>query len=329
VALGEEVRTGDRGEAGAVRKETALLMLARIPSLRHGVAGSLLLSCTALLLCSPIAAGVAAQTAGSLHFDRSGYLSIGADSLYFESVGTGPTVILIHDGMVHREVWDYQVPAFARMFTVVRYDRRGYGKSSLASEPFSNVEDLNALLEHLQIDSTALIGMSSGGRLAIDFTLQHPEKVTSLVLVGAVVDGFPYTQHFFGRGGHMPTDLSIEQRIAYMASDDPYEIYAGNAAAKERVRKLMAGGRVQGHASFARARPIPPAAERLGEIHVPTLILVGEFDIPDVHAHAGAINLGIRSSTRDVIPKAGHLIPVEQPEVFNAKVLEFLEANAR
>lgn len=60
---------------------------------------------------------------------------------------------------------------------------------------------------------------------------------------------------------------------------------------------------------------------------MPTLILVGELDIPDVHTHAGAINLGIRSSSRDVVSNAGHLIPIEQPEVFNAKVLTFLEAN--
>lgn len=280
-----------------------------------------------LLLCTPLGAGASAQAVGSLTFDRSGYVRIGADSLYFESVGTGPVVVLIHDGLVHREVWDDQVRPFAESFTVVRYDRRGYGNSPSASETFSNIDDLDALFEHLGIDRAALVGMSSGGRLAIDFTLQHPEKVTSLVLVGAVVDGFPYTRHFFTRGGHMTSDLPVEQLVTYIITDDPYEMYAGNTTAKERVRKLLEGRTFEDHSKFTRPRPVPPAVQRLGEIGVPTLILVGEFDMPDVHAHAGAINLGIRSSTRDVVSNAGHLIPVEQPEVFNAKVLAFLEAN--
>jgi 3-oxoadipate enol-lactonase len=278
--------------------------------------------------CSPFAAGAAAQEAGSLRFDRSGYLRIGADSLFFESVGTGPVVILIHDGLVHREVWDYQVRPFAESFTVVRYDRRAYGNSPFPSEAFSNAEDLNRLFEHLRIDRAALVGMSSGGSLAIDFTLQYPEKVTSLVLVGAVVAGFPCTQHLWNRGGHLPAamgSIAPEQLLVYMVSDDPYEIYPGNAAAKQRLSTLMEGRRVPEQSPFVRPGPAPPAAQRLGEIRVPTLILVGESDIPDVHAHAGAINLGIRSSTRDVIPKAGHLIPIEQPEVFSAKVLAFLK----
>jgi 3-oxoadipate enol-lactonase len=290
--------------------------------------GGVLLALALYLPCSLFPIGASAQE-GAPTFDRSGYVRIGADSLFFESVGSGPVVVLIHDGLVHREVWDYQVRPFAEHFTVVRYDRRGYGNSPSASESFSNAEDLNSLFEHLGIDRATLVGMSSGGRLAIDFTLQHPEKVTSLVLVGAVVDGFPYTQHFFTRGGHMPTRVSREQLPTYYTSDDPYEMYVGNPQARERVKKLLKGRRVGGHGQFARPRPTPPAAQRLGEIHVPTLILVGEFDIPDVHAHAGAINLGIRSSTRDAVSKAGHLIPLEQPEAFNAKVLAFLDADLR
>jgi len=283
-----------------------------------------------LLLSGSFTADASAQEAKPLTFDRSGYVKVGADSLYFECVGTGPVVVLIHDGLVHREVWDAQVRPLAETFTVVRYDRRAYGNSPSPSEPFSNVEDLNRLFEHLGIDRATLVGMSAGGGLAIDFTLRYPEKVTSLVLVGAVVAGFPYTQHFWSRGGHLPGAIESvppEQFLAYVVSDDPYVIYSGNGAARQRLRMLMEGRRLPRQSPFVRPAPGPPAAERLSEIRIPTLILVGEFDIPDVHAHAGAINHGIRSSTRDVLSKAGHLIPFEQPAVFNAKVLAFLKAN--
>jgi pimeloyl-ACP methyl ester carboxylesterase len=284
-----------------------------------GVLFSLTLSSTLSLSARPLNRGQSIP-----RVDESGYVKVGSDSLFYETVGHGLTLVLIHDGMVHREIWDHQLSSFSQHFEVVRYDRRGYGKSTPPTEPFSNVEDLNRLFETLGIEQAGLVAMSSGGRLAIDFTLQNPGKVSSLVLVGAVVDGFPYTQHFFDRGGHLPPDLSNAQRRAYYATDDPYEIYSENAAAREQVLDLLRRSPMQDNHSFSSPRPDPPATARLQEIEAPTLILVGEFDIPDVHAHSGAINLGVRHSTRDIIPRAGHLIPIEQPDLFNERVLEFL-----
>ena len=108
----------------------------------------------------------------------------------------------------------------------------------------------------------------------------------------------------------------------YFVLDDPYEIYSGNIKAKEKVMALLP--------YFGRDNTVPMkppakvAVKFLSEIKVPTLILVGEYDIPDVHAHAGAINAGIQNSKREIIPKSGHLIPVEQPALFNNAVMNFL-----
>jgi pimeloyl-ACP methyl ester carboxylesterase len=166
--------------------------------------------------------------------------------------------------------------------------------------------------------------MSSGGGLAINFALTYPEKVKGLVLVGAVVSGFGYTSHMTTRGGHMnPAEMSDPAKlIKYFIMDDPYEIYSGNIKAKEKVMTLLP--------LFGRDNTIPTrppakiAVKCLSEIKVPTLILVGEYDIPDVHAHAGAINAGIENSRREIIPKSGHLIPIEQPGLFNESVTGFL-----
>lgn len=81
----------------------------------------------------------------------------------------------------------------------------------------------------------------------------------------------------------------------------------------------------KGHGSSLKTPEERPAVLRLNEIKIPVLILVGEFDIPDVHAHAGAINAGIAHSKRDIIQESGHLIPIEQPYLFNNSVLKFLE----
>jgi pimeloyl-ACP methyl ester carboxylesterase len=256
----------------------------------------------------------------------SSYIKTGNDSIFYEISGSGPTIVLIHDGLIHREVWDAQFIYFSKKYKVVRYDRRGYGKSSPVTGNYSNLEDLNTLFTQLKIDRACLIGASSGGRLAIDFTLMYPQKASSMILVGAVVGGFSFTKHFNTRGGHLPSDLKDNQKESlYYASDDPYEIYHENKAAKNKIIELVKNNPIRIYGSQIIASQKTPAYKRLNEINIPVLILCGEFDIPDVHAHAGAINAGISNSRRIVIPKAGHLIPMEQPDLFNETVASFLK----
>lgn len=254
----------------------------------------------------------------------TGYVIVDGGKLYYELAGKGKNIVLLHDGMVNREIWDEQFPLLAEKFRVVRYDRRGYGKSSDPEMKYSHIEDLNRLFIQLNIDKAIIFGMSSGGRLAIDFTLTYPEKVEGLVLVGAVVSGFGYTSHMQTRGGHFdPQKYSDPVKVnEYFILDDPYEIYSENTSAKERVMKLLPG--------LARENRVPTqpaskvAVRSLSDIKVPALILVGEFDIPDVHAHAGVINAGIADSKREIIPRSGHLIPIEQPALFNEAIMNFL-----
>lgn len=254
----------------------------------------------------------------------TGYILVDGGKLFYETAGNGKNIVLLHDGMVNREIWDEQFPLLAKTYRVVRYDRRGYGKSSDPQTKYSHITDLNQLFFQLKIDKAIIFGMSSGGRLAIDFTLTYPEKVNGLVLVGAVVSGFGYTSHMNTRGGNFnPQNYSDPVKVnEYFIMEDPYEIYSENRAAKEKVMKLLP--------NLARENMVPtqPAAKvairSLSEIKVPALILTGEYDIPDVHAHAGVINAGIANSKREIIQRSGHLIPIEQPVLFNDAIMNFL-----
>jgi 3-oxoadipate enol-lactonase len=259
----------------------------------------------------------------------TGYILVDGGKLFYESAGKGTNIVLLHDGMVNNRIWDEQFPMLTKTYRVVRYDRRGYGKSSDPETKFSNINDLNQLFTQLKIDKAIIFGMSSGGRLAIDFTLTYPEKVTGLVLVGAVVSGFGYTSHMNTRGGHFdPQKMTDPAKVnEYFIKDDPYEIYSENTAAKDKVMKLLP--------FLARQNSVPTqpaskvAVRSLSEIKVPALILVGEYDIPDVHAHAGVINAGIANSKREIIPRSGHLIPIEQPALFNETITAFLNKQPR
>lgn len=261
----------------------------------------------------------------------TGYIKVDGGKLYYEASGVGENIVLIHDGMVHNVIWDGQFLEFAKSNHVIRYDRRGYGKSSIPQATFSNIEDLNQLFIQLKIDKAAVFGMSAGGGLAIDFTLKYPEKVSSLVLVGAVVGGFPYTPHMTNRGGHFdfqnPKYAELKNFIQYFGWDDPYEVYPENTKAKETLLKVLQSNpqNADGKKYRFEKQPERPAVKFLSEIKVPTLVLVGEFDIPDVLFHAGVIAAGIPNAKLDVIPNAGHLIPLEQPEIFNEMVVRFVK----
>ncbi len=260
----------------------------------------------------------------------SGYIEVDGGELFYETGGSGENIVLLHDGMVSLEIWDYQFPLLAKYYRVTRYDRRGYGKSSDPQSPYSDIDDLNKLFIKLGIEKATIFGMSSGGARAIDFTLKYPEKVNALVLVGAVVGGYGYTSHMTYRGGHLknPALMADPAKAAeYYIWDDPYEIYAENREAKQKVASIVEANL---HRPFDRRYFTPPermAARFLSEIKVPCLVLVGEHDIPDVHAHAGVISFGINGSRREVILNSGHLIPVEQPEEFNKSVFRFLRRN--
>jgi 3-oxoadipate enol-lactonase len=254
----------------------------------------------------------------------SGYVNVDGGKLFYETAGKGENIVLLHDGMVNRQIWDFQFPELAKNYRVIRYDRRGYGKSTDPQVQYSHIDDLNQVFIQLKVDKAIVFGMSSGGGLAINFALTYPEKVKGLVLVGAVVSGFGYTSHMTTRGGNFnPAEYSDPVKVnKYFIMDDPYEIYSGNIKAKEKVMKLLP---YLGRDNSVPTRPADKVAVKyLSEIKVPTLILVGEYDIPDVHAHAGVINAGIQNSKREIIPKSGHLIPIEQPGLFNEAVYSFL-----
>jgi 3-oxoadipate enol-lactonase len=263
---------------------------------------------------------------------ESGFIEVDGGRVFYEAAGQGPHMVLIHDGLVHREVWDGQIPFFARDHRVIIYDRRGYGRSPAPEAPYDDMEDLKTVFEYLEVPSATLVGMSAGGRLAIDFTLKYPEKVSALVLVGAVLSGYGFSPHFYTRGGRLSiADYSDTEKMReYWASEDPYEIAPENAAARKRLKELLEAN--PQNVDLGRARLVKPperaAVDHLDEIAVPALVIVGESDIADVHAHAGAIEAGIAGAQRSVVTNAAHLVPFERPDEFNAQVSVFLKESA-
>lgn len=252
----------------------------------------------------------------------------GGGKLGYEVRGEGAPIVFLHDGLVASATWDHQFDLFAKSFRTIRYDRRGFGRSEPPKGPYSDVDDLQAVFESLKIGRAVLVGCSNGSRLAVDYALAHPDRVEALVLVGPVVSGLPYSEHFLRRGlvNYRPMfrEKSREKLIEAWVQD-PYLTDAHNPEAHARLRELLTKNPGPLTASFPESRPPDRSAVgRLAEIHAPTLIVVGASDIPDVHAHAGVLEAGIHDARRIVLPGAGHLVQLDRPEALDQEILLFL-----
>lgn len=278
-----------------------------------------LLALPCLLL---LAAAASAETS-------SGFVDApGGGRLWYEVKGQGSPIVFLHDGLVSSAGWDGPFDSLADSFRVVRYDRRGFGRSEPPKGPYSNVDDLHAILETLRIGRAVLVGCSNGSKLAVDYTLAHPDRVEALVLVGPVISGLPYSEHFLRRGlvNYRPMfQEKSRERLIEAWVQDPYLTDSRDTQARTRLRELLTKSPGPLTANVPESRPPDrPAVGRLAEIRVPTLILVGESDIPDVHAHAGVLEAGIHDARRTIVPGAGHLIQLEKPGIVTREIRLFL-----
>lgn len=276
-------------------------------------------------LAGALALGCCLLSAKLAFADAAGhgaFADVKGGKIYYETCGSGPrSMVLIHDGVLHSAGFDAVWPALCQRYHVLRYDRRGYGRSPAARTPYSPVEDLAAVMQAAEMDHATLVGGSAGGGLAVDFALSRPDAVDRLVLAGAEVSGLTLSQHFMDRGAALVA--ALKRGGIAEAVKDRYVVAPGDEAARQRVLALLTAN-PQDLMHADPQEPAPAARPRLGSITAPTLILVGEDDIADMQGQAGALEALIPGSKRVVMRDAGHLIYLEQPQAFVDEVSGFV-----
>ncbi len=227
-------------------------------------------------------------------------------------------------------MWDGQFAAFSRDFRVIRYDVRGYGGSFQPDTLYSDADDLAGLLAYLEIDKAHLVGLSLGGRIAIDFAVRHPARVASLTLAGPGLSGYepPDGSETDLRMWNIikaARDEGPEQATALWLKDPFMAPAMEQAGLAPLLRKIA---RENAHCwlgnPLLQRPPRPAAAARLGEIKAPTLLVLGDRDVPQIKATVGTLEKGIAGSRKVVIEGAGHMVNMEKPDAFNEAVLSFL-----
>jgi len=256
-------------------------------------------------------------------------------TIAYETHGDGPVVLLVHEGVADRRMWRGQAPVLARHHRVVAVDLRGFGETPHASGPFSNVDDLREVLDELGIERATVVGGSYGAKVALGFAVAHPERVERLVLCPPVLPGWEWSERV--RRGWQEEEEAYEAGDLDRAAEVNVELWVdgpkrGPDEVDPEVRDLVRA--MQRHA-FELPEPDPPPepapdpAVRLADVHVPTLVVVGDQDVEDFLAMADAAAAGIPGARKVVIEGAAHVIALEKPEEFNAALLAFLAGHPR
>ncbi len=263
-------------------------------------------------------------------------LEVGNASIHYETAGSGQPIVFIHAGIADSRQWNNEFLRFSESFNVIRYDMRGFGRSEPVEGEFTHLDDLIALLEHLHVDEPViLVGCSMGGGTALDYVLKEPDKVKALVLVDSAPSGLQIDLPVPAKFKLVETadnagDLEL---VAELETQIWFDGDRATNTVNQEMRKLAYDMNLiaLNHDAKGLGEKLPnsetPAVDRLAEIRIPVLTVIGDNDIPYMRAAADYL-LGKLSNIRKLtIENAGHLPNLDQPDDFERILVEFIETD--
>ena len=247
--------------------------------------------------------------------------------LYYESHGEGKPIVFSHAWLDDCSIWDSQVKHFPKNYTVILYDHRGHGRSDKpkAGEGNYSVQvlsnDMYALIQRLNLEKPILVGFSLGGYAAILLALEHPDKISKLVLVGATARmALPLSAKFWllGIGVFYSYETYLRMSCKYGRFYKPSKQIVDEELA--RVLKVDKSIALECWRELTENYDV---RDKVSKIDVPTLIIVGEKDEVNLEA-SRYLNREIKGSELRVMPETGHTVMIEKPEEFNRILEEFV-----
>lgn len=255
-------------------------------------------------------------------------LDVGDATISYDVTGRGPTVVFIHGWTHNISVWDDQVPAFRTRYQVVRYDSRGFGRSTGFADPSAEPQDLLVLLETLHVKRAYVVGHSRGGDIALRFAAAYPERVAGLVLYGAAPETAPIPAQaasFFATLSGVARTSGLDSVGKLVLASPIAWVPEGRTDITNRYRRLWAsysGKDLLDPRPPSGLVPSPPMSQ-LGALKVPTLIIIGDHEAPFIAAIADTLARYIPGARKVVIPNAGHGAHFAQPASFNSALMDF------
>ncbi|HET7428523.1 MAG TPA: alpha/beta fold hydrolase [Gaiellales bacterium] len=254
--------------------------------------------------------------------------------LHYQIAGEGSPVVLIHAGIADSRMWDPQWEAFTARHRTLRYDMREFGESAAPQGPFAHGRDLIGLLEQLGLGPAALVGASLGGRVAAEVAVARPDLVRGLVLVGPGLPSTGWSDEVRAYGEEEERLLeagdvegAAEVTVRFWVDGVGRQPGDVDPAVRDAVRamQLRAYEHIKDADPDAERLTVEDVASRVGEISVPTLLIVGDHDRADIVRTVEWLAKEIPEARLVWMPGTAHVPNMERPERFTELVLEFLE----
>jgi pimeloyl-ACP methyl ester carboxylesterase len=260
---------------------------------------------------------------------ETGIAELNGTRLYYEARGTGPVLLFLHGFTLDHRMWRRQTEELGKAFRVVSYDARGFGRSALpGAEPYKHFEDAAALCEHLGHDRIVAIGHSIGAHQMLELALDRPLLVAGWVAIGASgLASVPFPDDItkmFGAVRQAAREEGIEAAKKIWGRGGWFAPAREDPALATELDQMLAdySGWHWTHDNPAKGLE-PPAAERLGELRMPALIVTGGRDLAYNHSIREALLAGIERATVLDLPRASHMADMEEPGAVNRAIAEF------
>jgi 3-oxoadipate enol-lactonase len=259
--------------------------------------------------------------------------------VYYEETGSGEPLVLLHAAVADSRQWDANVGAFAERYRVIRYDMQGFGKTPAAEQPVRRADELRELLQTLNVKRAHLVGVSNGGSTAIDFAVVYPEMVVALVVVAPGLSGFEprdkaaldamleADQREEAAVARGDLDAATQLSMSTWLAGDGRSLESMHPELRRRVARMTRDA-LDSSSQLRRTPQLQPgAATQLGNLQHPTLVLVGDHEVPFVKDAVDLIGSSIPNAQTYVFENAAHWLNLEHPEEFNRVVGDFLAAH--
>jgi 3-oxoadipate enol-lactonase len=259
--------------------------------------------------------------------------------LHYEEVGQGTPILFVHEFAGDHRSWEAQLREFGKRYRAIAYAARGYTPSDVPASPdvysYQHVMgDAVAVLDHLKIDATHIVGLSMGGYTALQVALNHPGRARSLTLAGTgsgserwYTDAFHQNSRDLGDVFEREGSVAVAATYGNGPARVPFAVKDARGFAE--FTKHLAEHDAQGSAHTSRGfqgmRPsLYDFADAIGRLTTPTLIVVGDEDDRCIEPSL-FLKSAIAASGLVVLPKTGHMVNLEEPDLFNRLVGDFLE----
>jgi 3-oxoadipate enol-lactonase len=242
--------------------------------------------------------------------------------LWAEDTGDGTAVVLIHGDWTDAGIWARLVPLLQDRYRVIRYDLRGFGRSSRPSQPFTRLEDLRAVLDHFGIRQAVAVGHSGGGGPALGLAIQYPERTRAVTLIAPGIHDYPWPEEdaYFQEAGSLIAAADHDRLISL-----GLRTWAPGGADAE-IAAMMRGAVSSWFEIGDLEKTDQPGFGLLGTVRTPAVMLLGDQEYPMVADVSRVIAARLSGCQTILVPGADHLLPLREPEFVAKSIAEITAA---